>query len=119
MVCNKCNNEMKLIPAGVSKKTGNSYAAFFACEVCNPRRPAPQSPIQTPPPNLDSPYKQREPTNRKADHKTMILAYAKDLAVAKINKGDDVDPAVYTINIYKLLLKAYEGIETPEGSFDV
>ena len=61
----------------------------------------------------------RVDSNGKKDYRSFLMAYAKDITVAKINKGDDVDPAVYTINIYKLLLKAYEGIETPEGSFDV
>lgn len=29
--CPNCGKEMKFIPAGISKKTGNSYNAFFAC----------------------------------------------------------------------------------------
>lgn len=31
MQCKVCNSEMKTIPAGVSKKTGNPYNAFEAC----------------------------------------------------------------------------------------
>jgi len=29
--CNKCQAEMKFIPAGVSKKTGRAYEGFWAC----------------------------------------------------------------------------------------
>lgn len=29
--CNVCGSELKIIPAGVSKKTGKSYSAFTAC----------------------------------------------------------------------------------------
>jgi|SRR3990172_7727157 len=31
MICPKCKSEMKLIPAGISKKTGKPYQAFYAC----------------------------------------------------------------------------------------
>ena len=29
--CEKCGSEMNLIPAGVSKKTGKPYNAFYSC----------------------------------------------------------------------------------------
>lgn len=29
--CPQCGNNLKLVPAGVSKKTGKAYDAFFAC----------------------------------------------------------------------------------------
>ena len=29
--CEACGTSMKLIPAGISKKTGNSYSAFWSC----------------------------------------------------------------------------------------
>jgi DNA-directed RNA polymerase subunit M/transcription elongation factor TFIIS len=32
--CPKCGSEMKLIPAGISKKTGKPYKAFFSCKNC-------------------------------------------------------------------------------------
>ncbi len=31
-VCEQCDKEMKLIPAGVSKKTGKPYSAFWSCD---------------------------------------------------------------------------------------
>lgn len=37
MECEKCGSEKKLIPAGISKKTGEPYKAFYVCETCNPR----------------------------------------------------------------------------------
>jgi hypothetical protein len=53
---------MKEIPAGVSKKTGKPYSAFFACDGCkqthNPANVAP--PVQAPPPPTPPPYS--EPT---------------------------------------------------------
>ena len=27
----------KLVPAGISKKTGKKYDAFYVCEICNPK----------------------------------------------------------------------------------
>lgn len=32
MDCEKCNQDMKLIPAGVSKKTQKPYDAFYSCQ---------------------------------------------------------------------------------------
>lgn len=32
-ICPKHNFEMRLVPAGISKKTGRKYNAFFACQV--------------------------------------------------------------------------------------
>ncbi len=31
MICEQCQNEMKLIPAGTSKKTGKPYKSFWSC----------------------------------------------------------------------------------------
>jgi len=31
MQCQKCKSELKLIPAGISKKTGKPYNAFWSC----------------------------------------------------------------------------------------
>jgi len=31
-ICNSCGKQKKMIPAGVSKKTGKSYKAFYVCE---------------------------------------------------------------------------------------
>lgn len=30
-ICQNCGATMKFVPAGVSKKTGNSYKAFYSC----------------------------------------------------------------------------------------
>ncbi len=35
MICPRCEKAMKEIPAGVSKRTGRPYKAFFKCETCN------------------------------------------------------------------------------------
>ena len=32
MQCPKCQGDMKIIPAGVSKKTGKPYEAFYSCK---------------------------------------------------------------------------------------
>lgn len=32
MLCPNCNDEMRIVPAGVSKKTGKAYRAFEVCE---------------------------------------------------------------------------------------
>lgn len=31
-MCPKCGGEMKIVPAGVSKKTGKPYGAFYSCK---------------------------------------------------------------------------------------
>jgi len=36
--CPKCGNPMKVVPAGISKKTGKPYDAFQTCPVCKPYR---------------------------------------------------------------------------------
>lgn len=38
--CDQCQRPMKLVPAGVSKKTGNPYDAFYSCKDCNVTKPA-------------------------------------------------------------------------------
>ncbi len=39
--CPVCGEKFKLVPAGVSRKTGNSYKAFYSC-VCGKTAPASQ-----------------------------------------------------------------------------
>ena len=34
MDCPNCGQDMKLVPAGTSKKTGKSYNAFYSCPSC-------------------------------------------------------------------------------------
>ena len=36
--CPNCENTMKTIPAGVSKRTGRPYESFDVCEHCNPKK---------------------------------------------------------------------------------
>lgn len=41
MTCNNCGKpDMKFVPAGVSKKTGKEYKAFYSCS-CGTTAPAP------------------------------------------------------------------------------
>ena len=45
MICPKCKQEMRQIPAGVSKKTGNPYKAFWVCDNnCNKSSQPTQAP---------------------------------------------------------------------------
>jgi len=32
--CSKCGEEVEIVPAGVSKKTGKPYGSFYSCKVC-------------------------------------------------------------------------------------
>lgn len=34
-ICEKCDSEMRLVPAGVSKRTGKPYSAFWSCDKRN------------------------------------------------------------------------------------
>jgi len=62
--CVQCNQPMKLIPAGISKKTGNAYPAFWACpskckqEIPNPMKPTVQPTMQPAQPQPPITYKQ-------------------------------------------------------------
>lgn len=44
MNCAICQQPMKLIPAGVSKSTGNAYNAFWACNERTHKQPREQKP---------------------------------------------------------------------------
>lgn len=48
MQCNRCGGDMKLIPAGTSKKTGKPYRAFWGCldRSCGGTQPAIENPAQ-------------------------------------------------------------------------
>jgi hypothetical protein len=49
--CTACGEEMRLIKAGVSKKTGKPYNAFYSCKCGNTQNlPAQNSPDQRPVP---------------------------------------------------------------------
>ena len=37
-MCETCGNQMKKVPAGISKKTGKSYKEFYVCETCKPKQ---------------------------------------------------------------------------------
>lgn len=46
--CPNCGDpEMKLIPAGVSKKTGKPYNSFFSCKGCGKTLQTGQKPVKT------------------------------------------------------------------------
>jgi len=34
MNCSKCGQPVRVVPAGVSKKTGKPYGSFYKCEAC-------------------------------------------------------------------------------------
>jgi hypothetical protein len=46
-ICSTCNQPLKLIPAGVSKKTGRPYTAFWTCPNRCPQ-PSPRAPQSNP-----------------------------------------------------------------------
>lgn len=48
MNCAICGKPMKLIPAGVSKSTGNAYNSFYACEDKSHKQPRNQAPAYPP-----------------------------------------------------------------------
>lgn len=38
-VCAVCGQEMQLVPAGISKKTGRPYNSFYACKIKEHKQP--------------------------------------------------------------------------------
>jgi predicted RNA-binding Zn-ribbon protein involved in translation (DUF1610 family) len=107
MQCPICGDEIKTVPAGVSKKTGQPYNEFQVCSnrqcgfkpidergrkctVVKPASPAPSG-------------------NNDQSVKSMILSYAKDLVVAEI-RGGIAPPNIpkQTIAYFRELLAGYK-----------
>jgi hypothetical protein len=55
-VCDSCGKVLRLVPAGVSKKTGKNYGAFWSCDrTCGTTKPyASGTPKQPEPPKMDT-----------------------------------------------------------------
>lgn len=56
MKCSECGSEMRLIPAGVSKKTGKPYQSFYACEDRECGKTLPAETIKKQEPKKDRDY---------------------------------------------------------------
>jgi hypothetical protein len=47
--CSKCGAEVRIVPPGISKKSGKPYGSFYACKSCqNTENIGNQPPRQTP-----------------------------------------------------------------------
>ena len=94
---------MKLIPAGVSRKTGKPYKAFYVCEVegCTEKGPAPQIEAKEPfDEGFKTPQQQTEEhIDREKQKNDQITRVA--LAKAFIAKEVDFDNAVLNNDLTK------------------
>ncbi len=76
--CSIHNLPMTLVPAGISKKTGRRYNAFYGCpdKTCKETAPAPEQPTVTAPKPLTA-MSEEEPMLRKDwDRKEFIKGFA-------------------------------------------
>ena len=55
MLCPNCHDEMKVIPAGISRKTGKAYRAFEVCEKLACKQLKEQSRYNVPPSSQNAP----------------------------------------------------------------
>ena len=66
-ICQKCDTEMRLIPAGVSKKTNKPYSAFWTCDSrnggCGATARA-DSEAESQPQSFGEPYREKPGTDR-------------------------------------------------------
>ena len=103
--CPGCGADMKIVPAGISKSTGKAYESFETCSArCGfkvNQKPGFKSfaveshlPSKVPVPNGES------------RDRTMVMAYAKDIIVARIAAGivEPGDSAHQIIAIYRQLM---------------
>ena len=106
--CPGCGEPMRTVPAGISKSTGKPYDSFETCSArCGfkvSQKPGyttivreSQKPSQVPVPN-GHPNESRD--------RTMVMAYAKDVIVARITAGvaEPGDSAHQIIAIYRQLM---------------
>ena len=85
MQCNKCQKEMKLVPAGVSKRTGKKYDAFYSCDrECGETAKAGQ--VYTPPETAPE-DKVQEMAERILNIETILIG--KTLSVKDIDNNID------------------------------
>lgn len=91
MNCEACGMEMKLVPAGISKRTGKSYKAFWGhsdktdCTWKPPEEtPKPQ---QAPEQGINTKELIKQQDNDK--NKTMLSSYVKDIVVAYKDKTEE------------------------------
>jgi|WetSurMetagenome_2_1015567.scaffolds.fasta_scaffold216890_4 hypothetical protein len=90
MDCQQCGAAIKTVPAGVSKSSGKAYDSFQVCSNrgCGWRPPRTATPaprpaaLVTPPPGVH---------NGDTRDKAMLMAYAKDLVVAEMQRGDQFE----------------------------
>ena len=90
MKCQECGQ--KMIPAGISKKTGKPYNTFCSNDECPSRKPQPEPTIQT---EEYSPFEEEtlkvEKLSKREEYniKQFIVSYVKDAMVELIKKQSE------------------------------
>ena len=102
--CPGCGADLKTVPAGVSKNTGKPYEAFIACSNKCGWRPSKETGVRKILVESISPSK-IPLSNGDLKERTMIMSYAKDVVVKKLEVGiaDQGDSANQIISIYRSL----------------
>lgn len=97
MNCPTCQDEMRQVPAGVSKKTGKPYRAFWACDKQACKEAKAQNRTNTPSQPQNAPTAQFNPDYKALEEKVATL----ELAMANMRQWASVP-----------LEKRLQGIET-------
>lgn len=94
MKCNNCGSEnIKTIPAGVSKKTGRPYKAFNKCQDCNQTVFPPRE--QLPPQRKDDvmhAIRELYTLTKKIESKIEQLGIGMDKLILGDEKDDSINP---------------------------
>jgi len=96
MICDLCGAEMKLIPAGVSKKTGKPYNAFYSCNTC--KRAINLDTKQAPIPRKSQP----DPYVEGKERNTRLMC-RNDLMVELVKKWNDITTINDLITLFENL----------------
>ena len=67
MLCPNCSDEMRVVPAGVSKKTGKAYRAFEVCEKIACKQLKEASRYNVPPSSQNTPTPQNLASQREVE----------------------------------------------------
>ena len=104
--CPGCGADMKIVPAGVSKSTGKPYESFETCSARCGFKVSQKPGFKSFAVESHKPSQVPHPTNGENRDRTMVMAYAKDIVVARITAGivEPGDSAHQIIAIYRQLM---------------
>lgn len=112
--CEGCGQELKLIPAGISKKSGKPYKAFYAHvekTSCDWVPPTPPQSVKAPP---ETGINTKELIVKEDNDKikSMVMSYAKDLVCAELQSRSVSTPLLLIAKPCDLVITYFEKLLT-------